>query len=70
MGHHVIRARIRRPFTAKGRIQPRATSYFVHWGGILGALENWKKVTVSFFMSVCMSVRLSARLASHWTKFC
>jgi hypothetical protein len=34
----------------------------------LGAFEELRKVTISFVMSVCLSVRVE-QLGSHWTKF-
>jgi hypothetical protein len=35
---------------------------------LLGALEKLRKETVSFVMSVCLSVRVE-QLDSHWTGF-
>jgi hypothetical protein len=35
----------------------------------LGAFAKFRRVTVSFIMSVCPSVRLHGKLSSHWTDF-
>jgi hypothetical protein len=43
-------------------------SFTVQNGTFLGALSKSRKSTISFIISVCLSVRVE-QIASHWTGF-